>query len=188
MKSKLIFIGQSIKSFIKIGAFLPSSKRLAKKMVKDMKSTVILELGPGTGVFTIEILKKLPKNGKLISIESNESFIKYLKDKIKDERLILCNGNALMLKDFLKENGIDKVSYIVSGLPLGHFSKDLKAGILKEIFNCLENDGVFVQFEYFMAGIFSIKKFFPDIKIDFELLNFPPAFVMKCRKSDSLIV
>jgi phospholipid N-methyltransferase len=151
-------------------------------MIRNTNGRIVLELGPGTGVFTKEILNKLPKDGILVSIESNEIFTKYLRKNIKDSRLRLITGDALLMKKYLAENGIDKVDYIVSGLPLGHFSKDLKNKILTEAKNCLKDDGKFIQFEYFLAGIKSVKKFFPKVDISFELLNMPPAFVIECKK------
>lgn len=176
------FIGQSLKHFIRTGAVFPSSKFLAKKMIRNARGSVVLELGPGTGVFTKEILNKLPANGTLISIEFNETFAKYLRENIKDHRLKLIVGDALLMKKFLKENGIDKVDYIISGLPLGHFSKELKNNILTEAKSCLKDDGKFIQFEYLLAGIRSVKNVFPRVDISFELLNAPPAFVMECKK------
>ena len=182
MQSFNAFIGQSLKHFIKVGSLVPSSSHLARRMMKGVNAPVVLELGPGTGVFTKEILSKLPKDGLLISIESNEYFSKYLADKIKDKRLKLYTGDAMYLKDFLKRNGIEKVSCIISGLPIGNFKTEDKKRILKEISDALDDNGVFIQFEYLLAGIKSVKKVFPKISLDFELLNFPPAFVMRCKK------
>jgi phospholipid N-methyltransferase len=183
MQSLNIFIGQSLKNFIKVGAFLPSTPLLARRMVKGIESSVIVELGPGTGVFTKEILKKLPKDGRLIAIENNEIFVRYLKDKIKDKRLEICIGDAINLKDLLNKRGINKVSYIISGLPLGNFNKDLKNKILKEISNSLDDHGTFIQFEYLLAGMRAVKSVFPHISLSYEIWNIPPAFVMRCRKS-----
>jgi phospholipid N-methyltransferase len=166
------FVGQSLKDFI----------RLARRMVKDINSPVVVELGPGTGVITKEILKRLPQNGLLISIENNIKFVRYLEDHIKDERLVLCTGDAMDLKTILQKNGVEKVGCIVSGLPLGHFKSDDKRRLLKEINACLEDGGVFVQFQYFLAGIRAIKSIFPWVNISYEIFNMPPAFVMKCRK------
>lgn len=180
------FIGQSLRHFIKIGSVFPSSRFLAKRMVKGINSSIVLELGPGTGVFTEEILKKLPSNGLLISIESNEAFVNYLSGKINDKRLKLYNGDALQLNSILKENGINKVDCIISGLPLGHFNKELKSKILNEIKDGLSDNGVYIQFEYFLAGIKSIKRFFPNVKLSLELLNIPPAFVIRCKKTKDM--
>lgn len=176
------FLSQASCHFITTGAFLPSTKFLAKRMIDKMKGKVIIELGPGTGIFTEEILRLLPKDGLLISIEKNKVFADYLSDKIKDKRFKLYNGDACNMSLYLEENGYEKVDYIVSGLPLGHFSREVNGKILSEAKKCLSNDGMFVQFEYLLAGYKSIKKVFPEVSISFELLNLPPAFVMRCRK------
>jgi phospholipid N-methyltransferase len=176
------FIGQSLRHFIKVGSIFPSSSFLARRMVRGINSKIIVELGPGTGVFTKEILKILPADGVLISIESNESFVNFLNKNIGDKRFKLFKSDALQLKDILKQNGIDKVDCIISGLPLGHFSSGLKRNILEKIKNSLSDHGIYVQFEYFLAGIKSIKRFFPNVTFSFELLNIPPAFVIRCKK------
>lgn len=182
MKSSGTFVIESFRNFIRTGAILPSTNRLAKRMTKGVVGPVILELGPGTGVFTKEILKVLPASGKLISIESNEAFVKHLKEKIKDKRLIVCEGDASLLGDFLKQNEIQQVDYVISGLPLGHFKKELKNKILTEVSKYLKQGGEYIQFQYFLADIKSIKKFFPKAKISFEIFNVPPAFVIRCKK------
>ena len=126
------FLSQASCHFITTGAFLPSTKFLAKRMIDKMKGKVIIELGPGTGIFTEEILRLLPKDGLLISIEKNKVFADYLSDKIKDKRFKLYNGDACNMSLYLEENGYQKVDYIVSGLPLGHFSREVNGKILSE--------------------------------------------------------
>lgn len=177
-----IFIGQSLKNILNVGSFVPSSYRLAKRMAKDIKGPIVLELGPGTGVFTKEILKRLPKDGLLISIENNEAFVEYLHKKIKDDRFRLYTGDALHLREFLDQHGISRVNCIVSGLPLANFKTEAKEYILREIYDCLEDNGTYIQFQYLLAAMNSIKKVFPTVAVSYELFNIPPAFVMKCKK------
>jgi phospholipid N-methyltransferase len=69
MHSFNTFVRQSFKDFMNVGAFVPSTPFLAKRIMKGVNSTTVIELGPGTGVFTREILRKLPENGRLICIE-----------------------------------------------------------------------------------------------------------------------
>jgi phospholipid N-methyltransferase len=50
-----LFLKQYIKNPRMIGAVLPSSRNLARKMIEDIdfeKAECIVEYGPGTGVFT----------------------------------------------------------------------------------------------------------------------------------------
>lgn len=185
MKSASLFIGQSIKNIVKIGSIFPSSSQLARRVSRHIKGQVIIELGPGTGVFTREILKKIPSDGKLICIESNFSFADHLREEIIDPRLQIIVGDALALGDILKNIGVSQVDCVVSGLPIGNFTKRDKQQILQEIYNCLNSGGVFIQFEYFLAAIKSIKKFFPRTDISYEIFNIPPAFVIECQKDSA---
>ena len=82
------FIKQYIKNPRYIGAVAPSGKRLAEKMmepVKFGKCKCIVEYGPGTGVFTKEILKRKRDETILILIEQNALFYKQLKKEFKNE-------------------------------------------------------------------------------------------------------
>lgn len=182
MNSSNTFVGESFKNFNKVGSVWPSSSQLAKRIAKDVTGSVVVELGPGTGALTKEILKRLPPAGKLIAIEANEIFAKHLREQISDERLKIHIGDALLLKKFLGKEGVAVVNCIVSGLPLGVFNKEIKEGILREVSGCLGDEGLFIQFEYLLAGYLAVKEFFPVISLSYEFFNFPPAFVMKCRK------
>jgi phospholipid N-methyltransferase len=148
-----------------------------------LKGKVVLELGPGTGVFTKEILKVLPRDGILISIDSNKDFIDYLSNKIDDTRLKLVEGDAREMREILNKYNIQEVDFIVSGLPLGHFGKELKNQILSCSKDCLKQGGKYVQFEYLLAGYKSVKEVFPTMDISFEIFNLPPAFVMECTRT-----
>ncbi len=182
MKALGVFIRQSLISFIQVGAILPSSSQLAKRITKNINGKLVLELGPGTGIFTEEILKKLPSDGKVICIENNKIFAAHLRKKITDKRFKLVIDDALNLKKILREQGVDRVDCVVSGLPIGNFSKQDKRKVLQDIHDSLEGGGQYLQFEYFLAGIKAVKEFFPKIVISFEFFNVPPAFVMECKK------
>lgn len=57
----LLFLFQYIVNPRTVGAILPSSRFLGDKMVKRInfaKAKYIIEYGPGTGVFTEELLEK----------------------------------------------------------------------------------------------------------------------------------
>src|SRR3989338_7901463 len=68
-----------------VGAMSPSSPFLAKKMLKsiDFKTVrVIVELGPGTGVFTRKMLEQLHPEGVLLVFELNDNFMQLLSNRI----------------------------------------------------------------------------------------------------------
>lgn len=182
---KWIFFKESLKKFKTQGAFLPSTRYLAERMLEPIEmenGIVIVELGAGTGIFTKKILDKMPKDGKLIALDISSEMTNYLRKNIIDNRLIIIQGDATKLSEYLNELGINKIKYIVSGIPLGNFPRELRHNILTAIDQSLTEDGIYMQFQYLMASILHIRKVF-DLKIyKYEYRNIPPAFIYKCKK------
>lgn len=185
MAEKKSFIRQFWKEKKMIGAMAPSSRFLAAKMVKviDFKSAnVIIELGPGTGVFTKELLKNMHPEAKLFAFELNDTFFEILKKDLSDDRLILIHDSAEKMQDYLNDHGIDKADVVISALPLSVFSDNLRDAVLDASNNCLKENGQYVQFQYSLYSKKHIKKRFRKMSIDFTALNLPPAFIYSCKK------
>lgn len=168
-----------------VGAMAPSSKFLAKKMLGKIpfaEAKVIVELGPGTGVFTRRILEQLHPEGKLFVFELNDSFIKTLQKEIKDPRVILIHDSAEKIGEYLSQYGIEHADAVVSSLPLANFPAELKNRILRESCRVLHDNALYVQFQYSLNAKKNIKQYYKQVEITFTPANFPPAFVYYCRK------
>lgn len=178
-----IFFEQGIKKFKTHGALFPSSRFLGLRILKhvDIKDNIcIVELGAGTGVFTQQILKKLPQNGRLIIFEINPSLVVFLKNKFKDNRILIVEGDARNLKSYLDNFSVTHVDCIISGIPLGNLNKNDRQAILSSIKESLGKKGVFLQFQYLMASYFHVKSMFNTKIVGYEYRNFPPAFIYRC--------
>ena len=73
------FLAEYLKHPFTIGAVAPSSKYLAKKMLRNVtfnQARVIIEYGPGTGVFTEEIIKEKNRKRFFLSLKIIRYFIK----------------------------------------------------------------------------------------------------------------
>lgn len=178
------FLKQFFNNKSEVGAVAPSSKILGKKMYGDLdfnKAKCIVEFGPGTGVFTLEILKRMNEDALLIVFETNESFFLKLKSNIGDKRLLLVNDSAERVGDYIVANGFDKADYIISSLPLTVFPKELKNSILDESKKFLKEGGEFIQFQYSLNAYKLLKEKFSGVKLKFTPVNIPPAFVYKCK-------
>lgn len=185
LSSNWIFLKQSLKEFRTNGAILPSSKFLSEQILKPLKmkdGVVIVELGAGTGAFTKEIIYRLPKNGILLVIEINNKLTEHLQKTISDKRVMIVEDDASNLSKHLEKFNLKKPDYIISGIPLGNLSWETRQKLFSEINNCLSDDGLFIQFQYFLASWFHIKKFFNAKIASYELRNLPPAFLYHCRK------
>lgn len=163
----------------------PSSRFLAKKMLEHIDfstARVIVELGPGTGVFTRKIVEKLHPEGILLVFELNDSFMNMLKKEFKDPRVILIHDSAERISYYLHKNGVEKADAIISSLPLANFDQSLKKNILRESREALNDKASYVQFQYSLNAKNQIKQFFKHVKISFTPANFPPAFIYYCQK------
>ncbi|MBI3512406.1 MAG: methyltransferase domain-containing protein [Bacteroidetes bacterium] len=166
------------------GAVAASSPHLIKKMLDeiDFSSTeTVVEFGVGDGCFTEEILRRMPKDSKLICFEIDADCCKVVRDKISDERLILLETGAENVTAELKKLGMKKADAVVSSLPLAVIKKTIVRSIIRQVKALLGKHGRYVQFQYSLASNRDIKKYFSSVERKFELLNIPPAIIYSCR-------
>lgn len=179
-----IFISQFIKNPKFTGAILPSSKKLCKKMMEGInfnKAECIVEFGPGTGVFTEELIKRRRKDTILIVIEYNREFYNNLVEKFDGiDNLYIINDSAENIKKHLKQLEINKVDYIVSGLPFTSLPCEIGERILKNTKDVLSTHGVFITFQYTLFKLKLFKYYFNSIGFKRTFLNIPPAYVLIC--------
>ena len=179
------FIKEFWKDKKMIGSMVPSSKYLAAKMLDHIpfKNTkLIIELGPGTGIFTEKIIQKLDVTTQLIVLELNSEFYQELKAKICHTNVHIKEASADKIGEIMLELGFEKADIIISSLPLANFSAKLRNSILEVVKESLNENGSFIQFQYSLNAYKNLKKLFPVVKLNFTALNFPPAFVYTCSK------
>ncbi|WP_028392568.1 class I SAM-dependent methyltransferase [Bacillus cihuensis] len=178
------FIQQYFKHPRFVGAMIPSSKELAKQMVAPIcfeKATCIIEYGPGTGVFTEEIIKNKHPETILLVIEVNESFYRILKDKYKHmDKVFIVHGSAEDVAHIKEQYAISKVDYIVSGLPFTSLPLMISRNILQQTNKILTKEGKFITFQYSKVKQNFFRTFFGNIQIKKVYWNVPPAFVFTC--------
>lgn len=163
----------------------PSSRFLAKKMLEPIDfqvAKVIIELGPGTGVFTRKIIEKMRPDALFLIFELNENFIALLQKKINDPRVHLIHDSAEKMHEYLVKNGVEKADAIISSLPLANFPETLRTSLIQESHAVLNDNARFIQFQYSLNAKKSIKKVFQNVSISFTPANFPPAFIYTCSK------
>lgn len=183
MAKKKTFISEFLKDRREVGAVAPSSKSLGRKICSYVdfdKADIILELGPGNGVFTKLILERMKPSAKLFAFETNRSFCDIMEAGIDDSRLVLINDSAEKITEYLEKNGCSEVDYVVSSLPYTVFPKVLKNKILDECVHVMKKDASYIQFQYSLNARSLLKSKFDNVIYTFSLLNVPPAFVYRC--------
>lgn len=182
----ITFLNEFIKHPKHTGAIAPSSKILAKKMVDVIdfnRAKCIVELGPGTGAFTQEIIKRKKKETIFLLIEINEVFFKELKRKFKDEQnVIVIHGSAENIKKYMEQLNIECIDYVLSGLPFTSLPEEVSKRILNSVMETIHENGEFITFQYSLVKKGFIQHFFPEITLEKVWFNFPPAYVFSCKK------
>lgn len=186
MSKKRYFLKEFFKEKKTVGAISPSSKHLGKKMLENIdfkKTKIIVELGPGTGVFTRMLTSKLADDGKILLFELHDGFYENLKKEFShDKRVIIINDSAENIGKHLKEHNLNQVDVVLSSLPLTNFNNKLVMGILKQSHQYLKQSGLYIQFQYSLNAQKALKKVFNTVRISFTPRNIPPAFVYTCTK------
>jgi phospholipid N-methyltransferase len=103
------FLRGFLKNPVMVGSIIPSSRVLIDKMLGrvDWANTkLFVEYGPGVGTFTRPVLEKLGADAKLVTIDTNADFTRYLKESIDDERLVAVNGSAADVETILADHGL----------------------------------------------------------------------------------
>jgi phospholipid N-methyltransferase len=145
------------KNFRTTGAILPSSRFLARALVKHLEDlrppARILEVGPGSGSVTVEIARRMHPDDRLDAVEINRHFVDLLSQRVAAEapfrpvrdQIEIIHGS---LQDLPGDSVYD---YIVSGLPLNNFTVDLVREIFAAYSRLLKPGGVLTYYEYVLV-------------------------------------
>ena len=183
-----MFFGNLLFNFIKdknVASVFPTTRKTVLKIcdfINFDKDIVIVEYGPGDGVFTKYILSKINTNSKLIVIEKNKDLFFFLKNNFKDNRLKIFNDDAQNIKKILKKEKIERVNYVISGIPLSFLNNFEKENIIKDTYEILKIGGIFLVYQFSKKSEKTIKKYFIDIVFFSQIFNIPPLFIFKSEK------
>lgn len=200
-KEDLTFLSQCIKSFQTTGAVCRSSKKAAQALIEPLRSKRlfdngdsnekdiplrVIELGPGTGSVTVEIMKALGPKDELIICEINPSFMNTLQKKLANmpefnehkERIRFCLCPAQELPE-----DIGQFDLVVCCLPFLNLTHDLVRQIFERINQLSHQHTKLTYFEY--AGLRHIGRMFsPRIRSVDKFVS----QALKSRREKSTIV
>ena len=160
-----------------VGSVVPSSRFLTRRVLECGavdKARVIVELGPGTGVFTGEILKRMRPNAKLVAVEINPTFVRMLRSNYPDPRLSVYEGSASDLEKALIEAGTSQADLVVSGIPFSTLAHETRRATLEAARRVLGPGGYFVAYQVRSHVRRFAEPVFGPGETHREFLNLPP--------------
>jgi phospholipid N-methyltransferase len=168
-----------------VGSVIPSSRFLEKRIVRaaDLShAKLAVELGPGTGGTTRAFLRQMAPDAKLLAIEINPDFVRLLRRKIHDPRLIVHEGSAAEISEALRQHGLGAPDVILSGIPFSTMDRELGMAILHSVYDSLSTDGRFVAYQFRDRVETLGREVFGDARVQTEVLNVPPMRVYRWDK------
>lgn len=160
-----------------VGSVLPSSRFLARRVLEcgDVaKARVVVELGPGTGVLTGQILEHMPTDGKLVAVEILPEFAKLLRESWDDPRITVFEGSSADLERALAEAGEVQADLVVSGIPFSTLEGGVGRRTLEAAKRVLGENGRFVAYQFRSAVRRIAEPVFGPAETHSGFWNIPP--------------
>jgi len=168
-----------------VGAIVPTSSITAKRMasVIDVKSGLpVLELGPGTGVITKQILARGVAPEKIVSVEYSEDFYRRLVEDYAGVNFI--HGDAFDLKTSLGSFADQTFDCVISAVPMLSFPMEARIQLLEDLLSRIPEGRPVVQITYGPVSPIIAKPDRYHIQhFDFVVRNIPPAQLWIYRKA-----
>ena len=192
MSNRYLLLKQFLRHPTQIGAIAPSSPALCRELVGWLeleKAAAAAELGPGTGVVTLEILRQLAPAARFFAVELDEAISREFSAALPQVKLF--NANACELDKICSSENIAALDAVVSGLPWASFPEVLQRSILEAVLRSLAPGSKFSTFAYLqgllLPGGFRFRRLLEEYFSEVTLSpvvwnNLPPAVVYRCIK------
>lgn len=191
VRDLVTFLSSAVRSPAVIGAVAPSGRALSDLLASVAPtegSPVVVELGPGTGVVSAALRRRLPEGARHIAVEIDPGMVEHLRRT--RPWLEVRQGDAADLQKLLADAGVDRVDAVVSGLPWTLFAESVQRGIVEQVTRVLAPGAPFTTFAYSHVTRFPSQRRFRDVLTDAfaEVIvtptvwrNVPPALAYRCR-------
>ncbi len=182
----LLFFRRVLANPLRVGYVVPSSPFLTRQTARRLdfsKPRVVVELGPGEGCHTRQIIKRMDADSKLILLELDEEFAVHLKKSFAgDPRVTVLHADAQVLPETLRELGHTHCDYIVSGLPFLVIDEPIRNKILQNIAGAMQSESRFITYQV-SDQLCANTHLFELAGREYCPLNLPPINVFEFKKA-----
>lgn len=148
------FAAQFVRSPVATASVWPSSTALAGTVAdaalarSSRPDPVVVELGAGSGAFTVELARRLGRGARHVAVELNPALAHRLAERLPDVDVVPADVAELPTLLALRGLGGRGVDVVVSGLGWSATRPGRDDSLLPTVASTLAEDGVFVQFGY----------------------------------------
>jgi phospholipid N-methyltransferase len=190
--SALTFLKNFLSHPTQVGAIAPSSDALAEEMVRWIEwphVSACVEYGPGTGVFTAAIQRKLMAGARFFAIERSADLAALTRARCPG--VTVYEDSVANVEALCQREAITQIDAIVCGLPWASFREELQSACLDATLRAMRPGAQFVTFAYWQGLLLPagqrfrrrLQQSFAHVETSTTVWrNLPPAFVYRCRK------
>lgn len=182
----VLFFKRFLQRPFQVASIIPSSKALVRQVAKKMdfsQPRVIAEYGPGEGVHSREIARRMGPGSKLLLFELDPAFSRDLQRQFAhDPRVHVVNGDAASLPEELRRRGIPHCDYILSGIPFSILEIKKKRALLQKTHDALVDSGAFIIYQV-TNELRQHATVFDHAHSEYFLQNIPPMFITVFQKA-----
>lgn len=174
-----------LKHPLSVGSFLQSSPALVRRLLDGVdwsRCRTVVELGPGVGTISGELLARLHEDARLLLIESNADFIAELRADLRDPRVRVIHGSALDLARILADEGVTRVDVVVSGIPFSTLRAEARGTVLDAVSAALHPDGHLLVYQHSGRVLPLLQRRFATVTREIEWRNPVPMRLFRCRE------
>ncbi|PAU95278.1 hypothetical protein CK503_03525 [Aliifodinibius salipaludis] len=176
-----------LKSFFKdkdVASVTPTSRFCVHTVCQPIdfsQDITIVEYGAGAGVFAHYLLDQMTSNSQLYLFETNEILFKKLQ-QIEDPRTMFYDQSVEYVTEWLPEDIIGQVDFIISGIPFSFLDAEVKSSVLDQSFKLLRDGGEFLAYQTSGHLEDPLRDTFGNVKTSWEWRNIPPMTVYEAVK------
>ncbi|MFP3984131.1 MAG: class I SAM-dependent methyltransferase [Desulfurivibrionaceae bacterium] len=182
--NRFAFFREFLRNPAQIGSIIPSSRFLERRILEAAGLTsarTVVELGPGTGGTTRALLRAMPQQARLLSIEINPDFHAWV-SSIRDDRLIAHLGSACDLREIMALYELESPDVVISGIPFSTMSHSEGSRVLEAVSSLLPPHGKFVAYQMRDRVAILGRSYLGSEKSVLEICNIPPMRIYQWEK------
>jgi phosphatidylethanolamine/phosphatidyl-N-methylethanolamine N-methyltransferase len=182
----VLFFKRFLQRPFQVASIIPSSKALVERVSSKIDFShprVIAEYGPGEGVHSREIARRMTADSTLLLFELDPDLSRDLKRQFgSDPRVHVINGDAARLPDELARLGIEQCDYVVSGIPFSILEMEKKRALLQKTYDAIKPGGAFIIYQV-TNELRQHATQFEHADSEYFLQNIPPMFITVFSKT-----
>ncbi|MDQ6859935.1 MAG: methyltransferase domain-containing protein [Verrucomicrobiota bacterium] len=183
----VLFFKRFLQRPFQVASIIPSSKALVGRVASKMDFSVprvIAEYGPGEGVHTREIARRMTTDSTLLLFELDPDLSADLERQFADDpRVHVINGDAARLPEEMDRLGIAECDYIVSGIPFSILEINKKRELLRKTYEAVKPGGAFIIYQV-TNELRQHATHFQRATSEYFFQNVPPMFITVFQKAN----